>query len=664
MIGRCQRLGMAFNPRPSVPRIRLRAVLLGMGLVAPLCWWALYNELISAGTELIEASLVFLAILVLFVLVLANHLVLKLRSRPLFTRAEILFVYIVLAASLGIAGMGGMQFLNQAVAGGYYFAPPGNRWARFFKYIPRGWTPNRAVIASFYSGGSTFWTEQHVLGWLAPICMWSGFIVTMLCCFLCVNTMLRRHWVEHERLAFPLVSIPLELTRTEGGPPVLQSQSFWIAVLLACGFRCIAGLHQLLPIVPAFPSTVTYGEHVDLAPYFSSPPLNAVGYFQLSFHPMVIGVTYFLPLDVSFSAWFFYLVIKAEQVAAAAWGYVGQMTPSGGTAPFTGEQGAGAFLALALFALWGARRHLRDVWRKAFTGDPSVSDADEPMSYRTAVLGFLASFSALVAFATAGGLVWYGAVTFFVLYLLMITAITRLRAVAGPLLNWGPDVNPHELMVTLPGSSAWSARSLTVLSYFFWFDTDFRTVSMPSQMEGFKIAESAGTPMRAVSAGILAAGAIAAVGSFVAVLCIYYHYGAITTNVCNDWRRQNGELPFTTLAHWVDSPLRPDVTRMLWVGAGFLVVAALSLLRGRYPWWPLHPAGFVLAHAGLSMWYVWFPMLMGWAVKAVILRVGGVKLFRRCVPFFIGLVIGDVLISCLFAIAGVAFHTQTYFFFP
>jgi hypothetical protein len=63
--------------------------------------------------------------------------------------------------------------------------------------------------------------------------------------------------------------------------------------------------------------------------------------------------------------------------------------------------------------------------------------------------------------------------------------------------------------------------------------------------------------------------------------------------------------------------------------------------------WPFHPTGFALAHAFLAMTWVWFPMLMGWAAKAIILRYGGMKLYRAWIPFFLGLLLGDVVIGVL-----------------
>ena len=63
---------------------------------------------------------------------------------------------------------------------------------------------------------------------------------------------------------------------------------------------------------------------------------------------------------------------------------------------------------------------------------------------------------------------WTLAALFFLLYLLMMTTVTRLRAEAGPLLNYGPDINPHRLMTVLPGAQSWNAQNLTVFTYTQW----------------------------------------------------------------------------------------------------------------------------------------------------------------------------------------------------
>ena len=341
-------------------------------------------------------------------------------------------------------------------------------------------------------------------------------------------------------------------------------------------------------------------------------------------------------------------MVKAEQIIGAAHGW----EPVGGGSmarpPYTAEQGAGAFLVIVLLALWGSRRHLAAVWRKAFTGDPAVDDRAEPLSYRGAVFGFLAAFSLLVLFMAAARMTWYLAALFFAVYLLYVTATTRIRAEAGPILIYSPEVYPHRLLVDVAGSRHWSAQDLTSLSYVYWCDSDYRTMAMPQQLETFKLADGARVPLRRLTLWIFAATALAAVASWIAALAIYYHYGATTAKGC--WGNRED--------------LNADWTSIQWISVGAMITAALISLRARLLWWPFHPAGFALAHAFLALTWVWFPMLLGWAAKGTILRFGGMKQFRAWIPFFLGLILGDIVIGVLWSLVGGALGMDIYMFFP
>ena len=117
----------------------------------------------------------------------------------------------------------------------------------------------------------------------------------------------------------------------------------WIGFLIPVILESLASLNYLYPSVPFLPIKPS-DPRLDLTPMFTTAPWNGMGYFALSFYPLVIGLTYFLPLDVAFSLWFFYLFTKFENVAATAMGY---HDPGASQAmsriPYTGEQSAGAF---------------------------------------------------------------------------------------------------------------------------------------------------------------------------------------------------------------------------------------------------------------------------------------------------------------------------------
>ena len=84
-----------------------------------------------------------------------------------------------------------------------------------------------------------------------------------------------------------------------------------------------------------------------------------MGTFPTSFYPFVIGMGFFIPLDLSFSCWFFFLFWKMLMVVNSALGADGLSR-----FPFIKEQASGGYLALCLIAVWLSRKHLGRVWRK------------------------------------------------------------------------------------------------------------------------------------------------------------------------------------------------------------------------------------------------------------------------------------------------------------
>ncbi len=74
-------------------RLPPRAVGLRLLLVPLLCWWTLKHELIYGGSEFVEASLVVIAVFMLFALVLLNAALRRWAPRCVFSQGELLTVY-------------------------------------------------------------------------------------------------------------------------------------------------------------------------------------------------------------------------------------------------------------------------------------------------------------------------------------------------------------------------------------------------------------------------------------------------------------------------------------------------------------------------------------------------------------------------------------------
>ena len=642
-----------------------RAWIIGLLLIPLLDFWLQYTEIVAAGPDLAAMSLPMAVLFALLVLIGINLGIKKFRPRMALTQAELMFIYTMNTVAIYIGGIGMMQFLTPALVGWKYYATKENKWENWHHLIRPWAVPDASVAKDYYKGQTTLFTPEHLAGWAGPIIIWTGFIFTLLFCFYCIAALLRRQWVDRERLIFPIVQIPLEITRDGGSSPLWTNRLLWLGVGIPVVLESLAAIHfTLIPTFPYIPVKPEFG--LQLEQGIKTPPWNAIGYTTLAFYPLVIGLTYLLSLDVSFSCWFFYLFSKMQNVGATSFGFRDPGAgPTLANMPYTAEQGFGAFLGLALYSLVLARPQPAEAWRKAFRGATDVDDSAEPMSYRAAYLGLFASSALLVGFGVALGLSLWVSLVFWVLLLLIALTFTRIRAEAG--LPWGqaPFNLTHGNMVRFGGTEAFSPQELVAFSFVRWFDSDWRCLGQPAEIEAMKIADSTGPrPMnpRHLTAAVFVAILVGCLAAWVSCLGIYYHFGAASAHV-NDWRTGQGHYGFDELQGWLNAPKAADTARITAAVAGLIVVTVMGFLRTRFTWWPLHPIGYAVGSTDTMTW-IWFPVLLGWLAKSLILRYGGVKMYRSALPFFIGLVLGDYGISSLWALYFLATGHAGYRTFP
>jgi hypothetical protein len=184
------------------------------------------------------------------------------------------------------------------------------------------------------------------------------------------------------------------------------------------------------------------------------------------------------------------------------------------------------------------------------------------------------------------------------------------------------------------------------------------SVALPYHLEGFRMGDAARLSRPALFRVMLIASVVGIAAAFWALISLYYQYGAGTAKV-NEWRTSMGSVPWERLNTWTQGPQGLNVPSLQAVGMGMLVVAALSALRLRFLWWPFHPIGYALANTWTMAW-LWFPCLMMWVIKGLVLRYGGLRLYRQWLPFFLGLILGDYLAGGLWAILGAVLDIKIY----
>ena len=259
----------------------------------------------------------------------------------------------------------------------------------------------------------------------------------------------------------------------------------------------------------------------------------------------------------------------------------------------------------------------------------------------------------------AGMTLWV-ALIFGVLFLLSPTVMTRLRAEAGLFSCFG--ISPRSMLMRWLGSRRLGPQNLTVLAVCF-FNNEYRPHQMPHQLEGFKISEQTNIPHRQMLVAILIATGLGVFVSFWIQLHLYYKFGA-ASGYFGPWALGHGRRIFGWLRDWLHLPTSTDWVGMIFMGVGFSVMMALAYLRSRVLWLPLHPMGYVISGSGELGLDLLVPLLICLVAKWLILKHGGIRSYRRAIPFFLGLVLGDFLMGSTWSLLSIVLNTTMYQFYP
>lgn len=643
---------------PARAGITWRAVLIGsLGVIGGSLLYTYPALVLLTGGRgipgLTHTSVPLFALDYLVLLIILSSVVGLLKDRLSLSRAELIVIYAMSAAGPAINGVGGVMFVVPTLPAAFWYATPENHWADLFhRFIPDWFGPKDPLaLKGFYLGQSAL----PVKAWLGPVAIWTGFMFTSMFATLCVCSILRKQWLDRERLTFPTLFLPVELTQEDGG--LLRDKLMWIACLGTFGLLTMNTIGANFPSVPV----IGIRGEIDLGRYLVNPPWSAMGSTPITFLPAAIGLAYLIPLEVAFSCWFFYLMTKVQLVFGAMMGFGERAgSISMGRYPFFGYQGAGAFIGIAIFALWLGRRHLGQVFKAAFSRGQTIDDSQEPMSYRWAVWGLIISLAAMLVMFGAAGISPLAPAALIILGILYLIAGTRIWAQSGVAWLAGPTLEPYGLMTSSLGTGAFSPRTLTIMSYFRFITAhDLRYVAMPRQMDALKMADMTGINSRQMALVIMLALLVAMTVGFWSMLGECYQYGAEVK--ANSFFAAMGRQPFTLLASDLENPTHPDKIGVGFGAGAMAFTGLLMFLQTRLAWFPFHPIGYAFSNTiNWTIGKLWVPFFIAWLVKLLLLRYGGMRLYRRGIPFFLGLILGDGLASGPAAILGCFYGFSVY----
>jgi len=574
------------------------------------------------------------AIFLFFLLVLVGNTAARaIKRSAALTSPELRVVYTMLIVCASITTMGlGAQILA-IIAAPHQYATPENRWAQtVLPYLPKWLVPDAGAVRAFFvglqKGESIPWGA-----WVKPLAGWLIFLAPAYFLMIALMSILRKQWVEREHLIFPLTVLPAAMSEQPESrrllPPILRNKGMWIGFFIVFLLTSCTALHAYYDFFPKI-NLVT-----NVRVFRNTTTL----YLRLSFP--VLGFAFLINKDLCFSLWFFNLVFLCVTGVFNMRGIrLDENLGIYGSAsmPTFAYLGMGAMLAFVLAGLYNARGYLKGVFARAIGRRDGEDDSAEILSHPTAVWGSVVSILIMWIWLWAAGLNPLIALLYLFLAYVLFLGLTRVVSEGGLPTIVAAMIAPV-VVVSMLGVKLVGAAGLMVLALMYVWSADIRIFPMAECAQGLKMAEAAPPRRRrGIFWAIALALAISFVVSVVVSMTLAYTHGGMTLN---RWFFEGGpKAPFDLMSEKLQNPTGPSLRGYLLMAVGGAVTMAMVILRASFPWFWLHPIGFVVGSVWL-MNQLWFSIFLAWLIKSLVMRYGGPIIYKRVVPFFLGLVLGQ-----------------------
>lgn len=559
--------------------------------------------------------------------------------------AEMAVGYAVLSIGAAAAHLGVVGF-TVSIPAFYYFAA--NRLHSVYRPVFEEISKFIAVkdlksLVLFYRGGQSVvpWNL-----WIVPLLVLAAFWTLFFFFTMCLTVIYRKHWTEYEHLQYPLArSVGAVVKGSLAEMGVEGKTSIWKNSLLLSG--CVLPIawgiwglfHYHFPGIPMPSGYIMLSDYFTEAPWDTLQRWPGIPLYYDRF--LLLGIGYLLSMDTTFSVWFLYLLfVPIGRVVEVVAGYQPGMlfTPW--------EFSRGAFLGFAAILTWNVRRELGTIVRVALgIQKKDYDDKDEPLSYKVAFWGGLASISAIVIFCVAvlDMSLWF----VLYMYLFIIANVVwfgRLRAEVGYPDGFSvPEATHYSLYNLFPRDTLGVRNALGFAYYHVPHYAGYGSMWMGILLHNYKLGDVMGVKRRTLSIVMIVAFIVAVISGYIFALPLIYEKGFDNANAWLAFGKNQ------TFYHLGDA--FAPLTSWGSIGFGLVFVVLMGLLRTAFIWFPINPVAVPVVSLGFAR-LIWAPFLIAWLVRTVVLRYGGVSTDRRVRPFFIGLIAGSVFMSMVSLIHG------------
>lgn len=490
--------------------------------------------------------------------------------------------------------------------------------------------------------------------WLKPLSYWALVIGLTYIVLMSLNVLIFRQWAHNERLTYPLAELPKALAGEAGMtgfPPIFRNSLFWAGAAISMsvlGWNLFCST-QIVPGLTPLDLNNRWFDYVNKTQFESLRGMKSEIFFTM------VGLSFLVPKNISFSLWFFF-VIYMVQVLIMVWTGHGQSTGSFAwdwwyQTNFRSAQGQGALIVFSGFVIYKARKY---ILCSLFPSSVADLEDDERKELKLSSIAFLGcSLGLILMLWLSMGANLYYTILFYVIILVITIGLVRVVAEGGLLSFqcWGNPI--HYLRNFFGLDRPWTSASLfaPLMVYYAIIFLDIKTFIAPAMANALKLRED--YRLRRFSFHVIVAVAIvvAALSAVIVSLLLSYDRGADAMN-SGFFVAAPRDYTFNVIRSIIKDAPASATENIPWTLGGAVAMAALLFFRQFFFWMP-HPIGLIMFVNPIMNSY-WFSIFLGWIFNVAITKYGNKDSFYRAKGFFIGLIIGELImvaISCVLAMS-------------
>ncbi len=653
--------------------IRLRAIIIGLVLATAICLLTPINNIYHRATPLGGGHFPLAPFFLFLILAMLSLLISRLfKARALLTGSELLIIWMQMVIGSGIAYTGLTRTLLINLTAPIHFATSGNQWREtFMPLLPSALMPSSAeAVEMLYNGlpgGRSMGWMEVVLGipwqaWSSVFLRWGLFVLLCYLVMIFTINLFARQWIVNEKLNFPLLRVSQFISYavdSREGTRLLASRFLLVGLLIPVCLHMLNGLSLHYPSIPTVETLILAGK------YFPKEGLLS-GFYKLKIYiyPAFIGFAFLASRQISFSFWFFFLLGGLFYGILNVTGYSVPASELGITFGPTltrpeEMQMIGAYGVFFLFLVWLARQHLLDVTKQAFFLRPGKLNQSEWFDVRLSFWGVIGGFFFLALWFFWQGMSPAPALLLISSFFMISLVATRIICQGG-IAYFTLTAAPIDGLIANFGFKMFSGIGglLGAISQKVLF-VDLRESLMPSLLHAKKIHQSK-NPTKLIFSGLLLTLAASVTASVLAMMALCYRFGIRDLEL--EWATSTTLNVYENAFRLVVNPVSPGDSVYTFALLGAVLMLVMVFCYQRFYWWPIHPIGYLTAYSS-AMRILWVSFFIGWLCNALCMKYGGVTLFRKMQFFFIGLVIGDLLMGGIWAIVG-QFTFSSYMVLP